>query len=91
MKLYHVSPQHYTDAILEEGLDPMKCREPRGRVWFYTNERQAKLHAGYGSKHASNVWVVDEGDLLGIDIETHWDTPWDDKACYVTMSSRRTC
>jgi hypothetical protein len=52
MKLYHVSPQHYTDAILEEGLDPMKCREPRGRVWFYTNERQAKLHAGYGSKHA---------------------------------------
>jgi hypothetical protein len=75
--LYHVSPAHYREAIEREGLDPEKCREPRGRVWFYVSERQAKAHAGW--PRGSDVWAVDDSAL-----DTRWDTPWDDAACYVT-------
>lgn len=81
MRLFHISPQHYRPAIADEGLDPEKCREPRGRVWFYTDEAQAKAHAGWPS--GSDVWLLDDDEFIVL--HTRWDTPWDDKACYVTV------
>lgn len=81
MTVFHISPDHYRSAIASEGLDPDKCREPRGRVWFYTNEEQAKAHAGWPG--GSDVWALD--DDLFIEREARWDTPWDDRACYVTV------
>lgn len=81
MRLFHISPTHYRPAIAGEGLDPEKCREPRGRVWFYTDEAQAKAHAGW--PNGSDVWLLDDDEF--IILHTRWDTPWDDKACYVTV------
>lgn len=81
MILFHVSPTRYREAIQQEGLDPEKCREPRGRVWFYVDERRAKAHAGW--PNGSDVWAVDSTSLSFFNIGTYWDTPWDDQACYV--------
>lgn len=81
MRLFHVSPTCHRRAIAAEGLDPAKCREPRGRVWFYADERRAKAHAGW--PHHSDVWCLEDDEFIVL--HSCWTTPWDDEACYVTV------
>lgn len=81
LRLFHVSPAHYRQAIERDGLDPDKCREPRGHLWFYRSELRARLHAGHGHPGASDVWILTDDAFIRD--HTNWYTAWDADACAV--------
>lgn len=85
MKLYHVSPVVYRESIERDGLDPDRCREPRGLLWFYVDEARAKAHAGW--PYGSDVWELDASEEL-LREHSNWRTAWDAEACTIDVVVR---